>query len=222
MPAIGLFSIFLLRMRFADRKQAGEKLADALKKFGHPKGIVLGVPRGGVPVAYEVAEALGWPLEIILSKKIGHPMNPEYAIGAASLDDRIVRFEEGVTQQYVEAETERVRNRLREMLQLYMGGRTLSPVKGQTVIVVDDGIATGNTLLITVKMLKSQGASKIIVAAPCSSEGAWHKLHNEADDVVVLIHTDEFSGVGQFYDDFLPTEDEEVRQLLNRNYLERR
>ena len=210
MPATGSYNISPAQMLFTDRKQAGIQLAAALLDHKNEKGIVLGVPRGGVPVAYEVAHILGWPLEIVLSKKIGHPMNPEYAIGAVSMNDRFVRFEEGVSQDYVDAETKRIRIRLREMLDKYMGGRPLTPVGGKTVIVVDDGIATGSTLLITIKLLRSQGASRIIIAAPCSSDSAWRKLRKEADEVVVLQHTDDFSGVGQFYENFSPTSDQEI------------
>lgn len=207
-------------MQFTDRYQAGRRLAQMLAKYRHETGIVLGIPRGGIPVAYEIAKALHWPMEIILSKKIGHPANHEYAIGAAGLEDRIVHPEAGITPEYIESETRRVRIRLREMLQLYMGKRTLSPLKDRVVIVTDDGIATGNTLLMTLQLLRKEHPKKIIIAAPVASEQAYRNLTPLADEMAVLHHTNDFSGVGQFYENFEPTSDEEVRSLLEQNLRE--
>ncbi|MBP9097608.1 MAG: phosphoribosyltransferase, partial [Ferruginibacter sp.] len=131
---------------FRNRMEAGLMLAARLQKYKDKAGVILAVPRGGVPVAYAVAKELGLPVQLILTKKIGHPLNKEYAIGAAGLSDYFVIPHENVTDEYIEAELVRIRTRLREMQKLFMGNKVPLSLEGKTVIVVDDGIATGNTL----------------------------------------------------------------------------
>jgi putative phosphoribosyl transferase len=209
-----------MRIQFTDRYQAGRMLARTLEFSNHSRGLVLGVPRGGVPIGYEIAKQLEWPLEIVLCKKIGHPANKEYAIGAAGISDFVVHYEAGITPDYVEAELQAVQLNLNDMLTSYMGSRELSDVKGRTLIVCDDGIATGKTLLMTLKILRRQQPERIILAAPVASEDAYQYLKGQADRMLVLHHTPYFAGVGEFYESFTATSDGEVRRLLELNMLE--
>jgi|SRR5690348_1336835 predicted phosphoribosyltransferase len=201
---------------FHSRIEAGIALAAKLKKYKNNNGIVLAVPRGGVPVAYAVAKELGMPVDIVLTKKIGHPTNKEYAIGAASLTDYFVLPHKGVSEKYVQNEVNKVRERLREMYKKFMGESEPESIAGKIVIVIDDGIATGNTFLGTVRLLRKDHPAKIVVAAPVASASAIQKLSKEADEVVVLLIPDEFYGVGQFYEDFQQVSDEEVMYYLGK------
>lgn len=201
---------------FRDRSEAGLLLAQKLKKYKNMPGIVLAVPRGGVPVAYEVAKELGFPIEVILTKKIGHPGNKEYAIGAASMTDYFVIPHENVTQKYIEQELVRIRTRLKEMYLRFMGDKEPENLEGKTVIVIDDGIATGNTLLGTVQVLKKSNPGKIIIGVPVASESAVRKLSKEVDEVVAVFIPEEFYGVGAFYEDFAQVSDEEVMFYLDK------
>jgi predicted phosphoribosyltransferase len=199
---------------FQNRNQAGKLLAEKLKKYQNAFGVVLAIPRGGVPVAFEIARELDWPLELLLTKKLGHPQNKEYAIGAVGIYDRIVVPHEEVTQSYIESETERVRARLLEMQQIFMQNKQPEPIKDKIVIVVDDGIATGNTMLASVKILRKQEPSAIIVVAPVASWSAVEKLNPEVDKLVLLDVPEEFIGVGRFYKDFTQLTDNEVIKYL--------
>ncbi|HET9746771.1 MAG TPA: phosphoribosyltransferase family protein [Chitinophagaceae bacterium] len=201
---------------FRDRTEAGLLLAERLKKFKNDPGVVLAVPRGGVPVAYFVATELGFPLEIILTKKIGHPANKEYAIGAASLTDYFIIPHEYVTAQYIRKELVQIRNKLREMYKKFMGDREPESLKGKTVIVVDDGVATGNTLLGTIQVLRKSNPEKVIIAVPVASKSAVEKLSRQADEVIALLVPEEFYGVGSFYQDFGQVSDEEVIFYLDK------
>ncbi len=201
---------------FRDRTEAGLLLAERLKKFKNDRGVVLAVPRGGVPVAYFVATELGLPLEIILTKKIGHPANKEYAIGAASLTDHFIIPHEYVTPQYIQNELVQIRRTLREMYKKFMGDKEPESLKGKTVIVVDDGVATGNTLLGTIRVLRKSDPDKIIIAVPVASLSAMETLTKQADEVIALLVPEEFYGVGAFYEDFRQVTDEEVMFYLDK------
>ena len=205
-----------INFMFRDRSEAGLLLAQKLKKYKNMPGIVLAVPRGGVPVAYEVAKELGFPIEVILTKKIGHPGNKEYAIGAASLTDYFVIPHENVTQKYIEQELVRIRTRLKEMYLRFMGDKEPENLEGKTVIVIDDGIATGNTLLGTIQVLKKSNPGKIIIGVPVASENAVRKLSKEVDEVVAVFIPEEFYGVGAFYEEFAQVSDEEVMFYLDK------
>ena len=176
----------------------------------------MAVPRGGMPVAYAVARELGFPVEVILTKKIGHPMNKEYAIGAASLTDHFVVPHEGVTEEYSEQELQRIRSRLKEMHTRFMGDKEPEKLEGKTVIVIDDGIATGNTLLGTVNVLRKSNPAKIVIGVPVASETAVQKLEKEVDEVVAVLIPEDFYGVGAFYEDFEQVSDEEVMHYLDK------
>jgi predicted phosphoribosyltransferase len=201
---------------FRDRIEAGLLLASKLKKYQNDAGVILAVPRGGVPVAYAVARELGLPLEVILTKKIGHPMNPEYAIGAASMHDYIVVPHDNVSQDYIDSEVVKIRRKLKEMYMKFMGDKEPEDLKGKTVIVIDDGVATGNTLLGTVDMLRKSNPARIIVAVPVAPASAVSKLNQVVDEVVVVLVPENFYGVGSFYEDFEQVSDEEVIYYLNK------
>ena len=149
-----------------DRKEAGILLSQKLEKYQNSDAIILAVPRGGVPIGYEISKNLRLPLDIILSKKIGHPLNKEYAIGAVSLDSTIIDKHPDIPKEYIEREIKQLRESMKDKYNLYMGYRKPANIKGKTVIVVDDGIATGNTLLASIEMLKKRHPKKIIVAVP--------------------------------------------------------
>ena len=202
--------------RFEDRSEAGKLLAAKLRKYKDIPGVVLAIPRGGVPVAYEVAKELGLPLELVLIKKIGHPSNKEYAIGAASLTDYFLIPHEGVSQEYVEDELGRIRERLKTMYSKFMGDKLPVDLKGKTVIVIDDGIATGNTLLATIQVLKKSKPLKVIIAVPVTSREALRKISNEVDEVVALMVPGSFQGVGAFYENFDQVSDQEVLFYLDK------
>jgi predicted phosphoribosyltransferase len=201
---------------FKDRIQAGSMLASRLKKYVYQPGVVLAVPRGGVPVAYAVAKELGMPLDIILTKKIGHPDNKEYAIGAASLNDYFIIPHEDVSEEYVQKELKAVRSRLAEMYKKFMGETQHQNLEGKLVIVIDDGIATGNTLLGTVRVLQKSNPAKIVVGVPVASRSGVELLSQEVDEVIAVLIPEEFHGVGSFYENFEQVSDEEVMFYLDK------
>jgi putative phosphoribosyl transferase len=201
---------------FRNRAEAGWLLADKLKKYKSDTGVVQAVPRGGMPVAYAVAKELNFPVEVVLIKKIGHPGNKEYAIGAASLTDYFVVPHENISNEYIEQEVKIIRNRLKEMYARFMGEKEPEKLEGKTVIVVDDGIATGNTLLGTVNVLRKSKPGKIVIAVPVASASAVEMLTEEVDEVVAVLVPETFYGVGAFYEDFEQVSDEEVMYYLDR------
>ncbi len=201
---------------FRDRIEAGLLLAAKLKKYQGDPGVILAVPRGGVPVAYAVAKELGFPLEVILTKKIGHPLNKEYAIGAVSLTGEFIIPHPEASQEYIDDEIERIRKKLREMYHKFMGDKEPENLQDKTVIVIDDGIATGNTLLATINMLKKNKPRKIVIAVPVASLHAIQKLIKEVDDVISLVIPKHFYGVGAFYEDFEQVSDDEVIYYLEK------
>ncbi|HTI07855.1 MAG TPA: phosphoribosyltransferase family protein [Puia sp.] len=201
---------------FTDRTEAGKLLAEKLKKYQGRPGVILAVPRGGVPVAYTVAKELGLPLDLVLTKKIGHPVNREYAIGAVSLTDSFVIPHRGVSQSYIDQEIKTIRERLKEMYRKFMGDKEPEPLTGKTVIIIDDGIATGNTLLGTINMLRKSKPFKIVIAVPVASDSAVHKLSEVADELVVVLIPEEFYGVGDFYENFEQVTDDEVMYYLDK------
>ena len=201
-------------MYFTNRTEAGRLLASRLQKFSRANGIVLAIPRGGVPVAYEVSKGLKLPLDIVLTRKIGHPFNKEYAIGAASLSDYFVIPHEGVSEEYIQQELKEVRQRLQSMQSRFRGQRPDAELAGKTLIIVDDGIATGNTLLATLQLLRRSAPARIVIGVPVASHQAMQKLRPLADEVVSLLVPDDFGGVGAFYEDFSQVRDEEVLGML--------
>ena len=191
------------------------QLTERLKKMELGDAIIVAVPRGGVPLGYEIAKALHWPLDIFLSKKIGHPANDEYAIGSVTLEDVIQNGRSAhIDQAYIRRQTEKIRSQLRERYKKFRGARPPLDLRGKTVILVDDGVATGNTLLAAIESIREKKPEKIVVAVPVSPPDTAKKLSRAADVLLCLLITDEFYGVGQFYEDFSQVEDSEVIALL--------
>jgi len=202
-------------MYFIDRYDAAMQLAPLLEKYREEKGVILAVPRGGVPLGYYLARHFGFPLDLLMAKKLGHPGNKEFAIGAVSTEESIVEETRGVPEQYIEEETQRIREQLKKRYKKFMGDREPIDIKGKIVIVVDDGIATGRTILSTIKLLRKKEPEKIVVAVPVSSGEAAKRIKEVVDDFICLHTPYPFYGVGNFYDDFSQVEDEEVLQFLN-------
>ncbi|MFI5342683.1 MAG: phosphoribosyltransferase [Chlamydiales bacterium] len=207
-------------MFFYDRHDAGRQLAEQLKKYkGQKDAIVLGLARGGVVTAYEVAKLLSLPLNAIVPKKIGAPGNPELAIGAimengeAVFNDSIIRML-GIPQNYIERTTKEKQIQAQERAALYRRYAPLPTIKGHTVILVDDGIATGATMLASVKGMRKEEAKHIVVAVPVASTDSLLLIEKMADEVVCLDSEEDFGAVGFFYQNFSQTEDEEVIKLL--------
>lgn len=207
-------------MNFYDRNEAGRLLAEALMQYKNAKQtIVLGLARGGVVVAYEVATALYLPLNVVVPRKIGAPGNSEFAIGAimengqAIFNDRTIQMLR-IPQSYIDSEVEKEKELARQRLALYREKVPMPDIRGQTVILVDDGIATGATMLVAIKSLKYDGVKKIIVAVPVSSGEAMRSIRPEVDEIICL-HVDENLGaIGFFYTLFNQTDDSEVVKLL--------
>jgi putative phosphoribosyl transferase len=208
--------------RFPNRSEAGRRLATDLASYaGRSDILVLGLPRGGVPVAYEIAVALDAPLDVFIVRKLGLPGHEEFGIGAiASGGVRVV--DEGVLRSYgVDGEmldriTERERRELERREQLYRDDRPFPTVQDRTVILVDDGLATGSTMRAAVAALRAEGPHEIVVAVPVGAGETCSALSKVADAVVCLATPDPFYAVGLWYEDFEQTQDEEVHALLER------
>lgn len=203
---------------FKDRYDAGKKLAEALQHYKNRDGVVLAVPRGGVEIGYVVAKELDLPLEIVLSKKIGHPHQPEFAIGAVSLEGRVVNERPDVSDEYIEEETKRLRGLLRDRYKMYYGDRQPANLEDKIIIVVDDGIATGNTLLSTVELIRHHHPRWVVVAIPVAPPDSLRHIEEAkgVDEVVCLLAPRDFYAVGQFYEHFNQVEDAEVVRLLQK------
>ena len=208
--------------RFHDRREAGRLLADKLTAYANrPEGLVLALPRGGVPVAYEVARALGAPLDVFIVRKLGVPGSEELAMGAVArggvrvLNDQIVR-RLGIPDDVIDAVTTWERQELARRERLYGGDRPLPDVRGRTVILVDDGLATGATMHAAIAALRQQQPDRVVVAVPTASREVCDEFRAEADDVICAITPEPFQAVGLWYEDFSQTSDDEVRELLAR------
>lgn len=207
------------RIRFADRQDAGRQLAERLLPLADENPIVLALPRGGVPVAREVALALGAPLDFLAVRKLGAPHNPEYGIGAIAEDGTqvidpeaiaILGIRNGVLKTIVARETDELRRRVRR----YRGERPPVDVSGRTVIVVDDGVATGVTDSAALRAVRRRGPRRLILAVPVCPPDTERRLREDADEVICLNTPPRFFGVGQWYEDFSQVSDEEVLSVL--------
>lgn len=206
---------------FANRQEAGRQLAKRVAGLALDDPIILALPRGGVPVAAEVANMLGAPLDLLLVRKIGAPGHEEYAIGALvdGDDPQVVLNDEAMAivqppPGYVEAEVKRQLMELERRREAYLGSRKPPVVKGRTVVVVDDGIATGSTMTAALRALRKAGAAKLVLAVPVAPADTIGRLEGEADTVVCLSTPAIFRAVGLHYADFRQTTDDEVMALL--------
>jgi putative phosphoribosyl transferase len=206
-------------LTFANRTDAGRRLATLLEPLRELDPVVVGIPRGGVPVAAEVAHALGAELEIAVVRKVGAPQNPEYALGALAeggvqvLDERAVGAV-GLSAAGLAELIARSERELEERVRRYRGGRVPIVLTSRTVILVDDGLATGRSARAAVRSLRERGAARVILAVPVASPDAVADLRAEADEVVCVQTPAELWAVGWWYEDFSPTTDEEVAELL--------
>lgn len=209
-------------MQFRDRRHAGQLLADRLRHVAGEDPLVLGLPRGGVPVAAEVADVLGAPLDVIVVRKLGAPGQPELALGAVGedgvlvLDPRVVAAV-GVAEDQIGAIVERERTEVAARVERFRGGRRRHALAGRTVVLVDDGIATGSTARAACAVARAEGAARVVVAVPVAPADWEHRLTADADEMVALHAPAGFAAVGQFYDDFTQTTDAEVVALLGRH-----
>ena len=205
---------------FPDRAEAGRLLGVKLSKYaGRDDVIVLGLPRGGVPVAYEVAQALRVPLDVFIVRKLGVPGFEELAVGAIASGGVRVLNEEVANalpnrDEIIEAVTQRETAELERREREYRDGRPAPELRDRTVILVDDGLATGATMRAAVKALRQRGAAKIVVAVPVGPPDTCKEFEDEADEVVCASAPEFFQAVGQYYEDFSQTSDDEVRELL--------
>jgi len=207
-------------MRFHDRREAGQRLARALQRYrGRPDTIVLGLPRGGVVPAAEISAALGLPLDVIVSRKIGAPDNPELAIGAIAeggephLNADVVALT-GASSDYVAKAVERQRLEIARRQQRFRQGRPLVLPEQATVILVDDGVATGATVIAAIPALRRQGIERLVLAIPVAPPDTAETLRGMVDELVVLATPAMFWAVGAHYDEFEQVSDEEVLTLL--------
>jgi putative phosphoribosyl transferase len=207
---------------FSNRAEAGQLLAEKLEKYaGREDVIVLGLPRGGVPVAYEVARRLEVPLDVFIVRKLGVPGFEELALGAIAsggvrvLNEDVVRALPNANE-LIESVTTRELAELGRREQIYRDGRPAPDISGRTVILVDDGLATGATMRAAVAALRQLGAAKIVVAVPVGAADTCREIEQEVDETVCAMAPEWFQAVGQFYEDFSQTSDDEVRELLAR------
>lgn len=205
---------------FADRVQAGQLLAEKLKKYqNHPAAIVLALPRGGVPVAYEISKALQLPLDLMLVRKLGSPGNEELAMGAIAMGDVVVFNEEIVhsfyiTEKYIQKKIVEQKIELQRRNELYREGRPFPDLKDMVVILVDDGLATGATMRSAVQAVKKMQPAKVVVAIPVSAHDTFLKFQHEVDEIICLEAPQLLYSIGQWYHNFSQTTDEEVCDLL--------
>jgi len=216
MPFVGYPALF------KDRVEAGKRLAGELLDYRGKDAIVLAIPRGGVVVAHQIAQKLGIPLDLIISRKIGAPMNPELAIGAVSQDGaKVINFEVvdmlHVSESYIEEEADRQIHEIKRRMKKYKGeSKPMPALKGKIVILVDDGVATGATMRAAALSIRKQEPAVLIIAIPVGPRDTIMGLRNEVDRVVCLETPWFFNAIGEFYEDFAQVSDEEVIILIEK------
>ena len=209
---------------FKDREDAGKKLGEALKDYQNEHPLIVGIPRGGMETAFYVAQKLKAEMVPVISRKLGYPFNPEFAMGAVAEDGSLYmsslassRVNESQIQEILEAEKHEIRRRV----ELLRKGKPLPPMKGRTVIVVDDGIATGATLFATLKLCKKLKPAKLIVAAPIGAPDTILQLEEIADEIVVLETPADFYAVAQGYEFFKNLSDEQALEFIRQHEKDR-
>src|SRR5438105_4850884 len=214
-------------MPFRDRREAGRRLAERLSGLRATSPLILGLPRGGVPVAYEVAKALGAPLDILVVRKLGVPFQPELGMGAVGEDgvrvlNADVLHQAGVTEGQLAQVEARERAEVEERARRLRGGRPAIPLQGRTAVIVDDGLATGGTARAAVRVARERGAARVILAVPVAPPESVATLRRDADDVVAVETPEPFFAIGGWYSDFSPTSDQEVVELLAQGVADRK
>ena len=209
-----------MNARFKDRKDAGRILADKLSKYtNHPNAVVLALPRGGVPVAYEVAQELALPLDVLIVRKLGVPNHEELAMGAIASGgirflNRSVIESLRILPETLEAVERREALELMRREAIYRGNRSPIQVEGRIVILIDDGIATGSTMRVAIQLLRAQHVQKIIVATPAAPPSAKWEIEPLVDEFIAIVLPPDFYGVGQFYEDFAQMDDDTIYELV--------
>ena len=208
--------------KFQNRSEAGQLLGERLGYLTSERPVVLGLPRGGVPVAFEVAQALASPLDVLVVRKLGVPFHPELAFGAISEDDTQVLNTQlvqrlGLSKVTIAEVARHERAELIRRVEFYRGDRAALALIGRTVVIVDDGLATGATARVAVEVARARGAKRIIVAVPVSPREAVAELRTVADEVISLYVPTQFEAVGEWYEDFNQTTDDEVTSLLRKS-----
>lgn len=204
---------------FADRRDAGQRLAEALASMRDDDVVVLAIPRGGVEVAAVVAEVLGAPLDVVVPRKVGAPGNPELGLGAVAedvevLDQHLIRVLD-VSEEYLRGEIAAEREEIVRRSSLYRGGRPPVDLQGKVAVVVDDGVATGGTAVAALRWARAKGAKRVVLAVPVAPGEAVRRLEAEADEIRVLATPEPFFAVGQWYGSFPQVSDERVIELLS-------
>lgn len=202
-------------MLYKNRYDASLKLIPFLEKYQNTDSVILAVPRGGVPLGYSIARILNLPLDLLLAKKIGHPFNKELAIGAVTIEDEITDDYPYISSDYFNEQIQKIRESLIKSYKKFSGDRTPIDLKNKTIIIIDDGIATGNTLLSAINMIRKKVPKKIIVAVPVAPTDSAKKISDQVDEFICPLVTDSFIGVGGYYLDFSQVTDEEVVSLMN-------
>ncbi len=210
-------------MRFENRVEAGKRLGAALAKLKGPDVVVLGIPRGGVVVAYEVAKALGAPLDVVVTRKIEAPGEPEYALGAVTMEgdvmmDRQAAESLGASSDYLDNQVRVKREEVRDRMERLRGGAPYPELEGKVVVIVDDGIATGSSVSAAVMSVKKRNPKEIVVAVPVAPPDAVQSLSEDGNRVVCLETPGSFMAIGEFYKAFDQVEDLEVRRLLEASW----
>lgn len=207
---------------FKNRLEAGYQLANKLYHYKNKKNtIILAIPRGGIEVAYPISKSLNLPLKAIIAKKIGHPENEEYAIGAvAGKNDYILNQKAinkyGIAKEYIKKEIARIGNLIAKRYKKYNSLDVFSKIKNKNIIIVDDGIATGSTIIISLRLIKKYKPRKIILAIPIATLDTINSLKKDFNDLICLLKPKNFSAIGQFYDDFIQVTDKKVISYLNK------
>lgn len=206
-------------MIFRDRTQVGKLLGERIQKLKLKNPIVLAIPRGGVPVAKEIALAIRAPLDLVITRKIGYPGEPEFAIGAVTQEGDLVVDENtlksmGVGQEYLKQEASRQTKEIKERMHKYRGERPFPNLAGRDVIIVDDGVATGNTVIAAIESVKKKRPESTILAVGVAPPETVRKLSEKVDDMVCLETPEPFFAIGEFYENFEQVEDDEVKQIL--------
>jgi len=207
---------------FVDRENAGRALAQKLLKYkGIPDLLIIGLPRGGVVVAFEVAKALQAQMDVFIVRKLGAPYQPELAMGAVAeggmllLNDAVVNYL-SISREFIDRTAKEQMVELERRQKLYRGDREMTKIAGRTVIVVDDGLATGATMKVAVRALKRKVPSKLVIAVPLGAYSTCSELKEEADELICLMTPEPFSAVGSWYENFEQTTDQQVRDLLQK------